>query len=86
MSRPAPHTCSGRCAEDCGSGTLAVLPDREQPSRPCRERFARPGVPERLRRPGAVVVELDDEDPDFADLPYATYEFPEEDIRRAAGQ
>ena len=31
------------------------------------------GVPERLRRPGAVVVELDDEDPDFADLPYATY-------------
>ena len=44
------------------------------------------GVPERLRRPGAVVVELDDEDPDFADLPYATYEFPEEDIRRAAGQ
>ncbi|PMC63348.1 hypothetical protein CJ204_00520 [Corynebacterium xerosis] len=44
------------------------------------------GVPERLRRPGAVVVELDDEDPDFADLPYATFEFPEEDIRRAAGQ
>lgn len=44
------------------------------------------GIPERLRRPGAVVVELDDEDPDFADLPYATYEFPEEDIRRAAGQ
>ena len=44
------------------------------------------GVPERLRRPGAVVVELDDEDPDFADLQYATYEFPEEDIRRAAGQ
>lgn len=44
------------------------------------------GVPERLRRPGAVVVELDDEDPDFADLPYATYEFPEEDVRRAAGQ
>ena len=44
------------------------------------------GIPERLRRPGAVVVELDDEDPDFADLPYATHEFPEEDIRRAAGQ
>ncbi|QGS34000.1 hypothetical protein FOB82_02615 [Corynebacterium xerosis] len=44
------------------------------------------GVPERLRRPGAVVVELDDEDPDFADLPYTTFEFPEEDIRRAAGQ
>lgn len=44
------------------------------------------GIPERLRRPGAVVVELDDEDPDFADLPYSTYEFPEEDIRRAAGQ
>ena len=44
------------------------------------------GIPERLRRPGAVVVELDDEDPDFADLPYVTHEFPEEDIRRAAGQ
>ena len=43
------------------------------------------GVPERLRRPGAVVVELDDEDPEFADLPYATYETPEEDLRRAAG-
>lgn len=28
------------------------------------------GVPERLLRPGAIVVELDDEDPDFADLPY----------------
>ncbi|WP_295627878.1 gephyrin-like molybdotransferase receptor GlpR [uncultured Corynebacterium sp.] len=44
------------------------------------------GVPERLRRPGAVVVELDDEDPDFADLPYSTYEYPEEDVRRASGQ
>ncbi|MFC3850216.1 gephyrin-like molybdotransferase receptor GlpR [Corynebacterium hansenii] len=44
------------------------------------------GIPERLRRPGAVVVELDDEDPDFADLPYSTYESPEQDIRRAAGQ
>lgn len=44
------------------------------------------GIPERLRRPGAVVVELDDEDPDFADLPYVTHDFPEEDIRRAAGQ
>lgn len=44
------------------------------------------GIPERLRRPGAVVVELDDEDPDFADLPYATYRFPEEDIRPASGQ
>lgn len=43
------------------------------------------GIPERLRRPGAVVVELDDEDPDFADLPYATFETPEEDLRRAAG-
>ena len=43
------------------------------------------GVPERLRRPGAVVVELDDEDPEFAGLPYATYETPEEDLRRAAG-
>lgn len=28
------------------------------------------GVPERLRRPGAIVVELDDEDPDFADIPF----------------
>lgn len=35
------------------------------------------GIPQRLRRPGMVVVELDDEDPDFADLPYAEYEFDE---------
>ncbi|WP_448852076.1 divisome protein SepX/GlpR [Corynebacterium sp. 335C] len=27
------------------------------------------GIPQRLRRPGAIVVELDDEDPDFADVP-----------------
>lgn len=43
------------------------------------------GIPARLRRPGAVVVELDDEDPEFADLPYATYEYEDEDLRRAAG-
>ncbi len=30
------------------------------------------GVPQRLRRPGAVVVELDDEAADFADLPFAS--------------
>nr|WP_120492102.1 gephyrin-like molybdotransferase receptor GlpR [Corynebacterium lactis] len=41
------------------------------------------GIPQRLRRPGAVVVELDDEDPDFADLPYAEYEFDEDDYAPA---
>ena len=39
------------------------------------------GIPQRLRRPGMVVVELDDEDPDFADLPYAEYEFDEDDFQ-----
>lgn len=39
------------------------------------------GIPQRLRRPGMVVVELDDEDPDFADLPYAEYEFDEVDFQ-----
>lgn len=39
------------------------------------------GIPQRLRRPGMVVVELDDEDPDFADLPYAEYEFDEGDFQ-----
>ena len=33
------------------------------------------GIPERLRRPGAVVVSLDDEDPDFADVPYGEFDF-----------
>ena len=37
------------------------------------------GIPQRLRRPGAVVVELDDEDPDFADLAYADYRFDDDD-------
>ncbi|AGF71891.1 gephyrin-like molybdotransferase receptor GlpR [Corynebacterium halotolerans] len=32
-------------------------------------------VPGRLRRPGAVVLELDDESPDFTDLPTATAPF-----------
>lgn len=37
------------------------------------------GIPQRLRRPGAVVVELDDEDPDFADLSYTDYRFDDDD-------
>lgn len=37
------------------------------------------GIPQRLRRPGAVVVELDDEDPDFADLAYTDYSFDDDD-------
>lgn len=37
------------------------------------------GIPQRLRRPGAVVVELDDEDPDFADLAYTDYRFDDDD-------
>lgn len=37
------------------------------------------GIPRRLRRPGAVVVELDDEDPDFADLAYTDYRFDDDD-------
>lgn len=37
------------------------------------------GIPQRLRRPGAVVVELDDEDPDFADLAYTGYRFDDDD-------
>lgn len=44
------------------------------------------GIPQRLRRPGAVVVELDDEDPVFADLPYGEYEpHYDDDLRRVAG-
>ena len=42
------------------------------------------GIPQRLRRPGAVVLELDDEDPDFHDLPYAEIPPVTEDYRRAA--
>jgi len=41
-------------------------------------------VPSRLRRPGAVVLEIDDEDPAFEHLDYATYE--EYYMARAAGQ
>lgn len=37
------------------------------------------GIPQRLLRPGAVVVELDDEDPDFADLAYSDYRFDDDD-------
>lgn len=37
------------------------------------------GIPQRLHRPGAVVVELDDEDPDFADLAYTDYRFDDDD-------
>lgn len=39
------------------------------------------GIPQRLRRPGMVVVELDDEDPDFADLPLAEFQFDEDDFQ-----
>jgi uncharacterized membrane protein len=41
-------------------------------------------VPSRLRRPGAVVLEIDDEDPVFEHLDYATYE--EYYMAKAAGQ
>jgi hypothetical protein len=41
-------------------------------------------VPSRLRRPGAVVLEIDDEDPVFEHLDYATY--GEYHLPRAAGQ
>lgn len=41
-------------------------------------------VPSRLRRPGAVVLEIDDEDPIFEHLDYATY--GEYHLPRAAGQ
>lgn len=42
-------------------------------------------LPDRLRRPGAIVVELDDEDPEFADLGYAVYDDEYELDRRAVG-
>ena len=41
-------------------------------------------VPSRLRRPGSVVLEIDDEDPIFEHLDYATYE--EYHLARAAGE
>jgi len=41
-------------------------------------------VPSRLRRPGSVVLEIDDEDPIFEHLEYATYE--DYYLARAAGQ
>lgn len=41
-------------------------------------------VPSRLRRPGAVVLEIDDEDPVFEHLEYAT--FGEYHLQRAAGE
>ena len=42
-------------------------------------------VPSRLRRPGAVVLEIDDEDPDFEHLDHASA--PDEyDLPKAAGQ
>jgi hypothetical protein len=46
-------------------------------------------VPSRLRRPGAVVLEIDDEDPAFAHLDYAPYARDygwHDDLPRAAGQ
>jgi uncharacterized membrane protein len=42
-------------------------------------------VPSRLRRPGSVVLEIDDEDPIFEHLDYAPYA-REYDLPRAAGQ
>ena len=42
-------------------------------------------VPSRLRRPGAVVLEIDDEDPIFEHLDYAPYA-SEYDLLRAAGE
>jgi hypothetical protein len=41
-------------------------------------------VPSRLRRPGSVVLEIDDEDPIFEHLDYATYE--EYHLARASGE
>jgi uncharacterized membrane protein len=41
-------------------------------------------VPARLQRPGSVVLEIDDEDPIFEHLDYATYE--EYELARASGQ
>lgn len=45
-------------------------------------------VPARLRRPGAVVLDIDDEDPIFEHLAYASYSSMsrEYDLPRAAGQ
>jgi len=44
-------------------------------------------VPSRLRRPGAVVLEIDDEDPTFEHLDYAPYAREYSwDLPRAAGQ
>ncbi len=45
-------------------------------------------VPARLRRPGAVVLDIDDEDPIFEHLAYASYASMsrEYDLPRAAGQ
>ena len=42
-------------------------------------------VPSRLRRPGAVVLEIDDEDPIFEHLDYAPFA-RDYDLPRAAGQ
>lgn len=47
-------------------------------------------VPQRLRRPGAVVLEIDDEDPEFDHLPHYSEPFQQsspvdDDIRRASG-
>ena len=42
-------------------------------------------VPSRLRRPGSMVLEIDDEDPVFEHLEYVTYA-REYDLPRAAGQ
>jgi hypothetical protein len=47
-------------------------------------------VPSRLRRPGAVVLEIDDEDPIFEHLDYAPYAAGDYDwdrvLPRAVGQ
>ncbi|MGB2949087.1 MAG: hypothetical protein WBB99_09210, partial [Rhodococcus sp. (in: high G+C Gram-positive bacteria)] len=47
-------------------------------------------VPQRLRRPGAVVLEIDDEDPEFDHLYHYSEPFQQpgpvhEDVRRASG-
>ena len=47
-------------------------------------------VPQRLRRPGAVVLEIDDEDPEFDHLDHYSEPFQQpgpvhEDVRRASG-
>lgn len=44
------------------------------------------GVPDRLQRPGAVVLEIDDSDPEFADLDYADITFADDVVDDGYGE